>query len=158
MIESSVDDLIEKCVDNKIGYKNPQIAQEQKEKYEDLKSRGIDSVYSITFSDRDLDVRLHWQLYRGDPDDGTAEWCDVSYDGMGRRAEAIATGLRFLKKIARRIARACGRSVTGDNIEWALKDPDEFVKFVMRTKDAVLVQNVPANGYMSFETVPAEAT
>ena len=152
MGESALADKIDGCIDNKARYGTDEYAKRALDRYRELESMGATAVYEPTFSSGTLSFTLKWQLFRDEG--GVKEWCEVSYVDLGRRMEAIDKAVKFVKRVARRIAKEEGRDIYGNAVEWAMNDPERFIEAVSSMKGVVRVCHYDTHvGDLSHETI-----
>ena len=152
MIEETLASRIDGCIDNKVGYREDEYAKRALDRYRALESMGATVVYDNTYSDSSMSFTLKYQLYA--EEDGVKRWCDVTFEDMGRRLEAIEKAAKFVKRVARKIAKAGGREICGRSVEWAISDPEKFIEAAASMKGVVRVCHYNTHlGDLSNETV-----
>lgn len=128
---------LEGTVDNKAGYQSQYAADRAARRFEAMLKHGHEVYFDHAHSG--LEVHLLWQHYDRD-EQGRQMYCDVSFENLGRGFRQIEEGMRFLRKIGRRIEKGRYGEVRGGVGSHTFSSPCDVLEALGRMRKSVQVQ------------------
>lgn len=139
---------LEGTVDNKDGYGSPEAAARMGETLQAMLDAGHKVHFEPTI--RGLHVHVRWQHYYGG---GELDYCEPAYEDLGRSLGQIDEGMKFLKKIGRRIEKARATRRDREAVyksgprpvsNHTFSRPEDFLAALARMKESFEVRRDPA--------------
>lgn len=149
----SVDEVIDSCVDNILGFGDPDFVRAQMVQ---LKELGHETYFDDVLC-QELSVKFEWLLYRpsdvkrelGLEMDRPNEWLPCSPElSVGANFDIMERSIKLVRKIGRAIARSKDRS--GPIMHWVFEDPEDVLAAIGNMRSTTRVQRVEISGIGYF--------